>query len=246
MKNLSIVLVGTKYPRNIGLVSRVLENFGIERLILVRPACTLNEEAKQGAAQGQSALSSVTIYENWQEFNQNEPEGLRIGLSRRQGRRRASLPLRQTVGLSIVNSQRPTYLIFGSEDKGLSAEDLQDVHRTAFLELPGKLQSMNLSHAVLLSVQIFFQNYSEADSELKSEAEPLKDPEAFLRLWLESLNFDLETHKRWNALTMLKQLILKASPTNQELHKLEMIVQQTVRRIKSQEDANSRLINTQN
>lgn len=246
MNYLSIVLVGTKYPRNIGLVSRVLENFGIEKLILLTPQCELDFEAKQGAAQGQHALTHAQIYSSWDEFHQNEVEGLRIGLSRRKGRRRSSLPLDQTLKTGVLNLDRPTYLIFGSEDKGLSAQDLNNTHRTAHFELPGKLQSMNLSHAVLLAVQIYLQIFPQTAADTTETAEPPVDPEGFLRLWLETLGFDLETHSRWNALTMLKQMIMKGVPTNKELHKLEMIIQQTVRKIKTNEAANSPLINKQN
>lgn len=233
MNNLNIVLVASKYPRNIGLVSRIMSNYGVKRLILVRPQCELNEEAKQGAAQGQTALENVTIYKTWEEFYSTESDGPRIAFSRRQGKRRASLPLSETLKLEVIDLNRPTYLIFGAEDHGLSAEDLEKVHRLAHFELPGELQSMNLSHSVLVAVKSFFDHFGS-----KPEASPAKfqestDPEEFLRLWLEALNFDLESQTRWNALTMLKQLLLKATPTPDELHKLEMIIQQTVRRIKN-------------
>ena len=66
MKNIRIVLVRTKYPRNIGMVSRLMENFGVEKLLLVNPQCELTYEAQQGAAQGQEALRNVQIYPTWE------------------------------------------------------------------------------------------------------------------------------------------------------------------------------------
>jgi len=232
MNNLNIVLVRSKYPRNIGLVSRVMCNFALERLILVAPQCELDEQARQGAAQGQRGLENVTIYPTWDEFHKNEPEGPRIGFSRRQGKRRASIPLDDLLSLEVIDLKRPTYLIFGAEDHGLSAEDLEMVHRMAYLTLPGELQSMNLSHSVLVATHSFFQKFNDSSLTEATESQPIANPEPFLELWLKSLDFDLESQPRWNALTMLKQLIMRATPTSDELHKLEMIVQQTVRRIR--------------
>ena len=237
MKNLNIVLVRSKYPRNIGLVSRVMCNFALVRLILVTPQCKLNEEARQGAAQGQRALSNVTIYPSWSKFHQQEAEGPRIGFSRRQGKRRASVPLPDLLNLDVIDLKRPTFLIFGAEDHGLSAEDLEMVHRMTYLPLPGELQSMNLSHSVLMATHCFFQKFSELPDPLFSKKEAISDPTAFLELWLKSLDFDLESQPRWNALTMLKQLIMRATPSAEELHKLEMIIQQTIRRIRESKNS---------
>ncbi len=231
MNFLRVVLVASKYPRNVGMVSRILCNFAVEQLILVAPQCELNEEAKQGAAQGQRPLQNVQIYPSWSEFIEQEPEGLRIAFSRRQGKRRPSMPLDRLLEDPILNVDRPTYLIFGAEDHGLAAEDLDLVHRLAHFSLPGDLQSMNLSHSVLVALQSFHQKFGLNKLEEFNE-EPIKDPEAALRLWLEALDFDLDSQPRWNMLTMLKQLILRAAPSNDELHKLEMVIQQTVRKLK--------------
>ncbi len=230
MKNLRVVLVSSKYPRNIGLVSRILSNFGVEQLILVTPQCELTEEAKQGAAQGQAALANCKIYQTWNEFHSSEPNGLRIGFSRRQGKRRASEPLETLLKHPIIDMGKPIYLIFGAEDHGLSSDDLDMVHRMAYFDLPGPLQSMNLSHSVLVAIQSFFHHFGTHQDSPHDES--TEDPEGFLKEWLEALNFDLESQRRWNALTMLKQLILKANPTSDEMHKLEMIIQHTIRKIK--------------
>lgn len=231
MKRLSIVLVRPKYPRNIGLVARILANYNLSRLILVNPQCELNEEARQGAAQGQSPLRTATCYSSWEEFYLNEADGIRVAFSRRQGKRRASLPLQQVLNLELLQEQRPIYFFFGAEDHGMNAEDLQNMHRLAYFDLPGELQSMNLSHSVLVAVESYYRVFGNKNFTAQHTEIGLQDPEPFLRQWLEALHFDLESQTRWNALTMLKQLLLKAAPTREELHKLNMIIQQTIRKI---------------
>ncbi len=231
MNFLRIVLVSSKYPRNVGMVSRIMSNYGIEQLILVSPQCELNEEARQGAAQGQTPLRSSKIYPTWKDFVDNEPEGLRIAFSRRQGRRRICHSLDTILNEDVVRLDSPTYLIFGAEDHGLSAEDLDLAHRLAYFDLPGPLQSMNLSHSVLVAAQSFYQKLGKSKA-TDFQHQPILDPEPTLRLWLETLKFDLDSQPRWNMLTALKQFIMRAQPSHEEWRKLDMVIQQTVRKLK--------------
>jgi len=233
MNFLNVVLVSPKYPRNIGLVARAMENFGVQRLILVSPQCEINLEAHQGAAQGQGPLQNHSLYLSWAEFFAKEPEGLRLGFSRRKGRRRPNQALNTLLKESFLDGSRPTYLMFGAEDHGLSQEDCDLLHQLVYLELPGSLQSMNLSHAVVAALQTIYAGPENDRLFLNPEnPEPIQDPEPYLRDWLETLNFDLETHSRWNALVMLKQLLLRGAPTADELRKFQMIVQQTTHKLK--------------
>jgi tRNA/rRNA methyltransferase len=231
MKFLRVVLVRPKYPRNVGLVSRILCNYSIDHLILVAPQCEINEEAHQGAAQGQGPLRSAKIYSSWDEFIAAESNGLRIALSRRQGKRRVSEPLHHLLTQPVVDPEKPIYLLFGPEDHGLSADDLDWSHRLAFFELPGDLQSMNLSHSVLVTAQVFFQTFGLSRLPENWQPTPQQDPGPTLRRWLEALGFDLDSQTRWNMLTQLKQMVMRANPSEDEIHKLEMVVQQTVRKL---------------
>lgn len=232
MKSINIVLVRSKYPRNVGMISRIMGNFDVQRLILIDPQCEMNEQARQGAAQGQQALSNITIYKTWDEFYATEPEAPRIAFSRRQGKRRPSIPLHELLELDIIKDPRPPYLIFGAEDHGLSAEDLEMVHRVTHFDIPGPIQSMNLSHAVLMVLHSFYEHSRHEHKENDLKKEPITSPEKSLRQWLKALDFDLDSQTRWNALTMLKQIIMKGAPSNDELHKLDMIIQHTVRKLK--------------
>ena len=58
----------------------------------------------------------------------------------------------------------------------------------------------------------------------------IKTPDLILREWLEKLQFDLST-KNWNAYYALRQLIMKASPTEREMELLTAVIEQTVRAI---------------
>ncbi len=202
-----------------------MSNFGQERLVLLDPKCELDVDARQGAAQGQQPLTECVTYRSWEDYAEHEPDGTRIAFSRREGRRRPSQPFAEVLQWSALADDRPVSLIFGTEDHGLSRDDLLWAHRTATLDIPGPLKSLNLSHAVLLALSQLPRDLPPAEVQTDIQL-----PDELLRDWLESLNFDLST-KNWNAYYSLRQMIMKASPTDREMALLSSVLHQTLRAI---------------
>ncbi len=226
----TVILVRPKYPRNIGMVSRAMCNYGHDRLIIIEPQCELDQQARKGAAQGQPPLRACTIYQSWEEYAQAEPESIRIAFSRRSGKRRPSEPFTELLQWPALQDTRPVSLIFGAEDHGLSREDLLWAHRTATLDIPGPLMSMNLSHAVLLALSVLPKQGDPGQAQTPTADAPVQTPDDILRAWLERLDFDLST-KNWNAFYAVRQMIMKASPTEHEMELFTAILEQTIRAI---------------
>jgi len=199
---------------------------------LLDPQCELDRTANQGAAQGQQPLRDCISYSSWDEYAQAEGDTIRVALSRREGRRRPVQRLPELIEWSVWSDSRSVTLIFGAEDHGLSRDDLKWAHRTCSLDIPGPLKSMNLSHAVLLALsQLPTRGEDLAQSE-DDETPVLLTPDAALNKWLLALQFDL-SKKNWNAYHSLRQMIMKAAPTERELKLFNSVVEQTVRRLKS-------------
>src|SRR5512133_2874257 len=58
-ENIAIILVGTKYPGNIGSAARAMFNMGLTQLILAAPKCAIDEEAYRLAKSGKAILDSA-------------------------------------------------------------------------------------------------------------------------------------------------------------------------------------------
>jgi tRNA/rRNA methyltransferase len=249
--SLTVVLVRPTYASNIGSTSRAMSNMGVQRLILIDPNCKVDYSAQQAAATGQQALQSRSEYANWQEFYEKEPEGVRIALTARDGRGRNVRDLQETLeGLSrLVPDQElreahpgfipapHLYFFYGTESCGLSAEDLENMHFCCSIPTYGENPSLNLAHAAMLSLFIFrsvFGGTRREGQELGDGYRPVKNafyfPEESLRLWLETMGFNLS--KRMNVFTVLRRMLLHNVPTAQELRILETVIQQTIRRLK--------------
>ncbi len=221
----TVILVRPIYPRNIGMVARAMNNFGHNKLIIIAPQCELDVDARQGAAQGQEPLRNAVIYHDWEEYARNEPDGTRIAFSRRSGRRRPSEPFAEILKWPALTDGRPVSLMFGAEDHGMSREDLMWAHRTATLDIPGPLKSLNLSHAVLLALSQLPRDIPAPDTIVE-----IQTPDKIIRQWLETLEFDLST-KNWNAFFALRQMIMKASPNEREMELFTAVLEQTIRAI---------------
>lgn len=237
---LNVVLVRTLYPSNLGSAARAMSNMGGSRLILVDPKCQPDaSKAKMAAAGAQEFLQSPTIYQNWTDFFAAEGGGFRIAMTRRAGRRRELNDLEDYLGQLRETNQlnQPVYLIFGPENNGLDADDLQLVNACAELPTYGNFGSLNLAQAVLLALYIC-QNYLNAANTKDAIAEqpenvrrPLYFPDQTIRDWIESIGFDIKARKASAYLT-LKKLLLQNTPTDEELHVLESILQQNIRKLR--------------
>lgn len=218
------------------MCARALANMGVEDLVIVEPRADLSsEEAKQGAANAQSVLRGARVYGSLKDFYEHEGEGVRIALSGRDGRLINATDL--GVKSEFFSVEKPLYLFFGPEDDGLSNEETGLCHHICRLPTFGPITSLNLSHAVLLTL---YMVQAERDRVLGAEriataATPETPhatyyPSATIHRWLEALGFDLSA-PRVNIERTLNRIFLSRTPEPEELRALDMVLQQTVRKL---------------
>jgi tRNA/rRNA methyltransferase len=236
---LNVVLVRPKYAFNVGSVSRVMANIGADRLILIDSLCELDQDARKGAAGAQTRLIEADLYKNWGDFLAKEPEGIRLAFCGKDKKQMESKNFSEKVPSIIEEAAsagfQNTYLIFGTEDDGLSDEDLEFANHILTLPAYGEFRSLNLSHAVLMALFIYDQARRARGTGLAQATEDAEIgfyfPEQALKNWLTTIGFDLE-NRDTSAYTVLKRLLLSRLPSKKELRVLESIVNQTVRKLR--------------
>jgi tRNA/rRNA methyltransferase len=231
------------------MCARAMGNLGASRLIVVDSRCDLSsEEAKQGAAHAQTILRNAVTYGDLNKFILSEGEGIRLALSGRDGRLKRPDGLEATLTRfasdpehRFLASNVPIYLIFGPEDDGLSNEEMELCHQVCRLPSTEEIPSLNLSHAVILTLFIVrsalakTKDTSTAAELLSSTQETLKGesiyfPQDSIQRWLEALGFDLSA-RRVNIEKTLNRILLSRCPSPEELRILNTIVQQTIRKL---------------
>ncbi len=223
-----------------------MANMGAQRLILIDPKCDITLKAHQAAASGQKCLENRTVYSSWDQFLSAEPDGIRISLTARDGKNRQVRDLAET--LNWLESEHPemkkksqpslnVYFIFGPEDWGLSAEDLELTHFSCSIPTFGDNTSLNLAQAVLLALYTLRLNWGGEIARLEGQQAPRSAtretvfPEKALQTWLTEMGFKIENRKV-NVYAVLKRMLLQNVPNTKELRMLEIVLHQSTRKLR--------------
>jgi TrmH family RNA methyltransferase len=148
MENLRVVLVETRNPLNIGAVARAMSNFGAMKLRVVKPY----EKAFREAV---SAVGAGAVLKGAEEFASLREAvadcALVVGTTA-VGNREVRQPLRglEEAGGILRGAMKrgKVALVFGSEKRGLSNEDLSYCHWLLRVPTREEHRSMNLGQTV--------------------------------------------------------------------------------------------------
>ncbi|PLX82157.1 MAG: RNA methyltransferase [Desulfuromonas sp.] len=149
LHNLVVVLVGTQGNLNLGSVARSLGNFGVRELRLTAPeADPASDEARRMAVSARPLLEQARRFD---ELRQAVADcHLVIGTSRRTGKYRVD-PLEPSDAAELLFPQLAhgrVALVFGREDHGLSASEVELCQRVLEIPTDDAVPSMNLAQAV--------------------------------------------------------------------------------------------------
>ena len=150
LENIAIILMGTKYPGNIGSAARAMFNMGLSRLILAAPQCSINEESFRMAKSGKPILESAKTCRSLK----SALRGIRllVGTTGKSGGYRSKVYAPRSLAPRILNhaEQQKVGILFGPEDTGLVDEDLQLCHLLVRIPTQRLASSLNLSQAVMV------------------------------------------------------------------------------------------------
>jgi TrmH family RNA methyltransferase len=145
---LRVVLVGTRNPLNLGAAARAMSNFGFARLRVVNPYETAFREARS-AVGAEGVLRAAEEYKNVAEAVADC--SLVVGTTA--GARRELSQLLRPLQEGAPDLRRQlrsgrVALLFGSEKRGLSNQDISHCHWLMRIPTHSEHASMNLGQAV--------------------------------------------------------------------------------------------------
>lgn len=234
----SVALVRSKYPSNMGSSARACANLGAEKLFFVSPLSPLDMEAKKGAAGANYFLENSITVSQLSDIDEYLPNAIKIAFSRRGGKKRISQPTTQLIDFinSATKHQKISHivLVYGPEDHGLDSDEIESCQFATHFPQWGTFQSFNLSQAVLLGLYIFQEYLNSAEASISQEnlASPreLETISCSVKNWLESVGFNLES-RRVNAHFIINKMIFRSLPTKKEFSTLQKALQQTIRKL---------------
>ncbi|MBN1828777.1 MAG: TrmJ/YjtD family RNA methyltransferase [Deltaproteobacteria bacterium] len=168
--NLAIVLHRPRYAGNIGSVARCALNMGVSRIIVVDPRERDRElMIKMGTHFSASLIDSIEYKDRLEEAL--GPFQYVVGTTGRRGssslRKPILNPKAMARSLETVSQDNAVALLFGSEDRGLSNDDLRLCDMLVTIPTAARMRSINLSHAVMIILyEIFTTGGSDATEPL--------------------------------------------------------------------------------
>jgi tRNA/rRNA methyltransferase len=150
LENISIVLVKTKTPGNIGSIARCMMNMGLSRLILVRPTEYMNSDALRMAAGAHDILEKAEVFPTLKEAISGH--SLVLGTTRQLGRYRKNIHTAREAAEMVIPllPNNRVAVVFGREVNGLDNEDITLCHELVSIPSSDSFPSLNLSHAVMV------------------------------------------------------------------------------------------------
>jgi len=181
LDNISIVLVDTKTPANIGATARCMMNMGLSRLILVDPPKDADHDARKLAAGADEIIEKAVVFPSLAVALADQ--GLVIGTSRHAGKQRKNIRTPREMAEQVVPllSKNRVAIVFGNEVNGLENRDLALCHEKVAIPSSDAFPSLNLSHAVMIVVYELFLASGAQVSQLSNALARSDDIEGFYR-----------------------------------------------------------------
>ena len=161
LDSISIILVRTKFPENIGSVARAMKNMGLKRLALVGGKSPFDLGAYKLASGAEDILERAEEFSSLKEAISEM--NFVVGTTSRAGRDRSPLLSPKTLvrkldPLSVKNS---IAIVFGSEKEGLTNEELFLCNFYVRIPSSKDFPSLNLAHAVMVICYELFHSTGE-------------------------------------------------------------------------------------
>jgi len=161
-ERVSVVLVGTQSPGNIGMVCRAMKNMGLRDLRLVNPCQVDHLDAIKFAVSARDLLESARIFTSLEDALADSEYS--VATTRRHGKYRSEIctPPEIVERFAGCAPGSRLALVFGREDSGLTTDEVALCRWQSTIETADEFGSLNLSQAVLIFCYEFLKEAAPA------------------------------------------------------------------------------------
>jgi tRNA/rRNA methyltransferase len=232
LDNIVVVLCRPQKLVNIAGAIRAMKNMGLLRLRLVRPSEYDPGDVERIAHRSADVLAATTLHAS---LDDALADAVYVAGTTARPRELATqhvTPRAAAPDLLARAAQGPIALLFGSEDNGLTAEELDRCHGVLGIPTDPGYRSLNLAQAVLIVAYELWQAH-EQPVPIASRSTPLADAAQLEGLFdaaeraLSSIDF-FKSGNRAVTMRSLRGLIHRAEPDAREAALLKAIALKTL------------------
>jgi TrmH family RNA methyltransferase len=220
---LSVVLVRTHNPGNLGAAARAAKNFGAE-IALLGPRTPLDHpDAVAFASGAEDLLRKVKTLAEWGDIVRRA-DGV-IALSSLRGRVSRGLPPPTTFGeiSSSLRRGRRVALVFGPERGGLTTEELRRCDARLTIPTAAVLPTLNVAQAVVATLALLYPFEAPRRRRGKSKPDEKSAPARDVHRLLASLKETLSSAgypgrgRSKEVLAEIESFVKRGKPTGREV-----------------------------
>ena len=225
----SVILVGPKFQGNIGLIARLMKNFGLSDLRLV-DAPALRTQAWKRAMHAQDVLEAAKTFETLEEALKDIDYIVGTsGISSKHDKKhlRNAVTPRDFAG-RIGRVGGRVGLLFGRENFGLFNEELQKCDLLVSIPADREYPILNISHAVAIVLYELFQPRARPHKALKASG---FEKEVAIRKFRELLELiDYPDYKKPLTEIMFRRIMGRAALSEWEFFTLMGVFSKAIRK----------------
>ncbi len=203
----SVTLIEPQYPVNLGHVARLVKNFGVKKLCLVRPRVDFSVAAVY-ASHASDVLDKAQVLTFEEVRRENE---LLVATTAIRASRRSNVirrPIAPERLRSLLLSSSSSSIVFGRDSTGLTNEEIRACDITTTIEVGTRYRTLNIGHAVAivlyaLSRSVVTKRQTQGKEARKLFAKSLYDLASASQLQPHRLRSLLETAERMAATSSL-------------------------------------------
>lgn len=230
-----VVLAGPEYDMNVGMVCRVMKNFGVSELRVVAPKCTLGFDAVKYSKHAKGILKKAKSFPDLRAATRDceAVVGFTGILKRHRGSIRAAIPLRKFAERAGEYGGKVA-LVFGGEGIGLTEEEIGECDFLVHIEADKRYPVMNLSHAAAVALYALSERKERKVREKRlPPAEKAALMEMFKRL---VARYRLRNNER--SIVAFRRIVGRANPTEREGRALMNVIRVALEELESKGKAN--------
>ena len=220
-----IILVNTQLPENLGATARSMLNFQFERLRLINPKFSLdNEKIIPVCAGADKVIKKTKVFEKFsdsiKDFNYVIATSNRV-----RSQKKNEISFRKLK--EIISKNFKVAIVFGPEKSGLDNEDLSLCDYTIKINSNQKFSSLNLSHAVaIVCYNLFTLLLKKGDSNKEKLIENVAKKNELLSFYkileetLDTSNFFNVKERKKITFQKIKNIFCKYKMSSEEVRTL--------------------------
>lgn len=230
MRRVDVILVRPLRPGNIGAAARAIKNLEAGQLVLVAPCDHLAPEACRFAYGAQELLTRATVVSTLAEAVASYRYVVGTTIRSHRGYGPAELISAARRPLLARLRRGRLALVFGSEQNGLSNEEIALCHRLIRLPMAAPAPSYNLAQAVLLTL---YELFTAAQAPPPLPARPTAPSQEWERMYadwsalLTAIGF-LKGPQGLRTMTDLRRIFNRAELNEREIRVIRGMLRQTL------------------